>query len=118
MTPSVRAATLRSTALATSLALAIGLSGFAVDAWAKPKIPLPQPRPIVRNAAPASTVPTPANAAAANTAAVAPAPSPPAAPVLGPATRQHAALPSPRKQVTPAAVATTSSTSQSDKDVL
>ena len=40
---------------------------------------------------------------------------PVAAPVLAPATRQHAA---PRKPVTPAAVAATSSTSQADKDTL
>ena len=42
----------------------------------------------------------------------------PAAPALGPATRQHAAPPPPRRQVTPAAIATTSSTPQSDKDAL
>lgn len=40
---------------------------------------------------------------------------PVATPVLAPATRQHAA---PRKPVTPAAVAATSSTSQADKDTL
>ncbi len=48
----------------------------------------------------------------------APAPAsakPVATPVLAPATRQHAA---PRKPVTPAAVAATSSTSQADKDTL
>ena len=38
--------------------------------------------------------------------------------VLAPATRQHAALPPPRKPVTPAAVAATSSTSQADNDAL
>jgi soluble lytic murein transglycosylase len=42
----------------------------------------------------------------------------PAAPALGPATRQHAAPPPPRRQVTPAAVATTASTPQSDKNAL
>ena len=42
----------------------------------------------------------------------------PAAPALAPATRQHAALPPARKHVTPAAVAATSSTPQSDKDAL
>ena len=128
MIPSARAAALRSTALATSLALAIGLSAFPVEAWAKPKVPLPKPRPISRNVVPKTTAHTPtthtpANTApAANTAAVAPAPTPaaptPAPPVLAPATRQHAALPSPRKHVAPAAVAATSSTSQADKDVL
>ena len=45
----------------------------------------------------------------------APAAKPIAAPVLAPATRQHAA---PRKPVTPAAVAATSSTPQADKDTL
>ena len=52
MTPSARAAALRSTALATSLALAVGLSALAADAWAKPKVPLPKPRPIARNVVP------------------------------------------------------------------
>ena len=62
MTPSARAAALRSTALATSLALAVGLSALSVEAWAKPKVPLPKPRPIARNAVPKQT-------AATNTAA-------------------------------------------------
>ena len=47
MTPSARAAALRSTALATSLALAVGLSALVPQAWAK--VPLPKPRPIARN---------------------------------------------------------------------
>ena len=38
--------------------------------------------------------------------------------MLAPATRQHAALPPPRKHVAPAAVAATSTTSQADKDAL
>jgi soluble lytic murein transglycosylase len=100
VTRSARAAALRSTALA----LAVGLSAIAADAWAKPKVPLPKPRPIARNAVPRSS--PAANAAAA------------AAP-LAPATRQHAALPSPaRKRVAPAAVAATASTSQADTDAL
>ena len=124
MIPSARATSLRSTALATSLALAIGLSALPVEAWAKPKVPLPKPRPIARSVVPKTTANTVANTTAnppANTsapvatAAAAPAPAPP---VLAPATRQHAALPSPRKQVAPAAVAATSTTSQADKDVL
>jgi soluble lytic murein transglycosylase len=109
--PSARAAALRSTALATRLALAIGLSALPIEAWAKPKVPLPKPRPISRNVVPKST---------ANTATTAPAPAAraaPAAPVLAPATRQHA-LPSSRKHAAPAAVAATSSTSQADKDAL
>ena len=120
MIPSARAAALRSTALATSLALAVGLAAFPLDAWAKPKVPLPKPRPIARNAVPKPSAQTSAPAAhspavAAPAAPAAPAPAPP---VLAPATRQHAALPSPRKQVAPAAVAATSSTSQADKDAL
>ena len=119
MIPSARAAALRSTALATSLALAVGLAAFPLDAWAKPKVPLPKPRPIARNVAPKSAARTSAapaaHAAAAPAAPAAPAPAPP---VLAPATRQHAALPPPRKHVAPAAVAATSSTSQADKDAL
>ncbi len=109
MTRSARAAALRSTALATSLALAVGWSAFAVEAAAKPRVPLPKPRPIARN-----VVPT---AAAKNTAPVATAT--PAAPALAPAPRQPAALPPPaRKPSVPAAVAATSSTSQADTEAL
>ncbi|MGY8633738.1 transglycosylase SLT domain-containing protein [Bradyrhizobium sp. 14AA] len=58
----------------------------------------------------------PAPAVTATVRPTAPAPAKPAAaPVLAPATRQHAA---PRKPVTPAAVAATSSTPQADKDTL
>ena len=119
MTPSSRAAALRSTALATSLALAVGLSVLAADAWAKPKVPLPKPRPIARSVVPKT--PPEAKDAARNTApAATPAPNPKAAPaVIAPATRQHAALPPPRKPPPPrAAVAATSSTSQADTDAL
>jgi soluble lytic murein transglycosylase len=118
--PSARAAALRSTALATSLALVVGLSVLSVEAWAKSKVPLPKPRPISRNLV---SKPAAQAARATHTAAVV-APAAPAAaptspaPVLAPATRQHAALPPPRKQVAPAAVAATSSTSQADKDAL
>jgi peptidoglycan lytic transglycosylase len=115
--PSARATTLRSTALATSLALAVGLA-FPLVAWATPKVPLPKPRPITRNAVPKPATQTGASAAAHRPTAAAPAAPAPAPPVLAPATRQHAALPPPRKQVTPAAVAATSSTSQADKDAL
>jgi soluble lytic murein transglycosylase len=110
------------------LALAIGLSAFTVEALAKPKVPLPKPRPIARNVVP-KTTPAAAtavkNTAAAAAAPVALTPAPgsaaPAspAPALAPATRQHAALPAPaRKPLAPAAMAATSSTSQADKDVL
>jgi soluble lytic murein transglycosylase len=116
VTRSTRAAALRSTALATSLALAVGLSTWAADAWAKPKVPLPKPRPIARNVIPNTSAKNAAPAAtAARTRAAAPA-----APAIEPATRQHAAVrpPPARKPVTPAAVAATSSTSQADTDTL
>ena len=120
MTPSARATVLRSTALATSLVLAIGLSAMSADAWAKPKVPLPKPRPIARNVVP-KTTPVAAARNSAPAEAVVPAVTAPATPAtasLAPATRQHAALPTARKPVAPAAVATTSSTPQSDKDAL
>jgi soluble lytic murein transglycosylase len=116
VTPFARAATLRSTSLATSLILVVGLSAFAADARAGPKVPLPRPRPIARNVVPKTTraAATPAPVTAAKTTAPAAGP----VPVLAPATRQHAALPPPRKPVTPAAVAATSSTSKADTDAL
>ncbi|MGY3609529.1 MULTISPECIES: lytic transglycosylase domain-containing protein [unclassified Bradyrhizobium] len=121
MTPSPRAAALRSTALATSLVLAFALSAMA-EAAAGPNVPLPKPRPIARSVVPKTTPATtaPATAAAKNTAppkatsSNTPAPPPPH---LAPATRQHAA-PARIKPTVPAAVAATSSTSQSDKDAL
>lgn len=122
MTPSPRAAALRSTALATSLALAFALAAMA-EAAAGPNVPLPKPRPIARGVVPKTTPATtaPATAAAKNTATVPRATSPnaPAPPPahLAPATRQHAA-PVRIKPTVPAAVAATSSTSQSDKDAL
>jgi soluble lytic murein transglycosylase len=120
----VRAAALRSTALATSLTLAVGLSALAVDAWAaKPKVPLPKPRPIARNVVPrtAATKPTATatTAIAAPVAVAAPAatPAPAVAPV--PTARQRATPAPPlRKQLAPAAVAATSSTSKADTDAL
>jgi soluble lytic murein transglycosylase len=121
VTPSSRAAALRSTALATCLALAVGLSALPADAWAAPKkVPLPKPRPIARNVAPKTSAKNTAPAAktaAKNTAPV--ASRTPAAAALAPATRQHAALPPPRKPPPPpAAVAATSSTSQADTEAL
>ena len=119
MRSSDRAAALRTTALATTLALAVGLYAVAASA----KVPLPKPRPIARNVVPKSNLEiTPATSTAARNSAPAETvqPAPPArAPALTPATRQHAALPPPaRKSTVPAAVAATSSTSQSDKDAL
>src|SRR3984957_5145314 len=110
--------------MTTTLALAVGLAVWATDASAKPKIPLPKPRPIARNVVPKTT--PAAKTAAKNSsslpaAAALPATSaPPAAAAILPATRQHAALPPPtaRKPPTPAAVAATSWTSQADTDAL
>jgi soluble lytic murein transglycosylase len=147
VTPFASAPTLRRTALGTSalvtLALAVGLSGLAADAWAKPKVPMPKPRPIARNVVPKMPAAKPAGMTSAPTTSVpktsvpktaaknaAPAPNlaaknttataAPAAPAIAPATRQHAALPPApaRKPVAPAAVAATASTSQSDTEAL
>ncbi|HEY0850102.1 MAG TPA: lytic transglycosylase domain-containing protein, partial [Bradyrhizobium sp.] len=121
MTPTVRAAALRSTALATCLALAVA---FSIPAAAAPKIPLPKPRPIARNAAPATTAaiapaaPKQSDKNTQKTAAAGPlqiAHAPATAP-LGPSSRPPAMTA--RKPVTPAAVAATSATSQADKDAL
>jgi soluble lytic murein transglycosylase len=114
-------AALRSTALATSLVLAVGLSAGA-QTPTKPKVPLPKPRPIARNIVP-KTAPnaTAKTRQATNTAATSTAlPLAAPAPALAPATRQHAALPPPpaRKHVAPAAMAATSSTPQADVDAL
>ena len=140
MTQSARAAALRSTALAASLALAVGLSAWAAAAAAKPTVPLPKPRPIARNLAPrnldrnldknldrnsaknldknlAKSLPAP-RSTGRNTAP--PVKSSLAAPVIEPATRQHAALPPPpaRKPLAPAAMAATASTPQADVEAL
>lgn len=184
-----RAGRMRSTALATSLALVVGFAAITADAWAGDEVPAAKPaasdaaskttnakttaakKPAVKDAA-KTTAPkttaaksgasksgdakaTPAKPAtskssdaksgatkgsaskgsstktdAAKTAAAKPttpvatgslpkkpAPVSAVAPVLAPAARQHAA-PVVRKPVIPAAVAATSSTSQSDKDAL
>jgi soluble lytic murein transglycosylase len=78
-----------------------------------------KPKPAATASAPKARPAANAPATPAVTATVRPsAPAsakPVATPMLAPATRQHAA---PRKPVTPAAVAATSSTSQADKDTL
>ena len=106
--------------LATGLALAVGLSALTADASAKPKVPMPKPRPIARNVVPKSVSATPSKILPKTLAKVAPGTAAaPGAPVIAPATRQHAALPPPaRKPTVPAAVAATSSTSQADTDAL
>ncbi|MGY4479618.1 soluble lytic murein transglycosylase [Bradyrhizobium sp. USDA 3364] len=199
MIRSARAGTLRSTALATSLALVVGLAAITADAWAAEDVPAAKPaaqdtsskpaasktatpksntpkstapkaaasrstatkpsaaktdaaKPTASKsssaktdgakAAPAKTAPakteghkaaapkttesktttstTSKHASPAATGGLPtnkPAPARAAAPALVPATRQHAA-PVVRKPVVPAAVAATSSTSQSDKEAL
>ncbi|MGQ0686619.1 transglycosylase SLT domain-containing protein [Bradyrhizobium sp.] len=118
MTRTVRAAALRSTALATCLALVVA---FSVPAEAAPKIPLPKPRPIARNVVPATTAtvapakPADKNSKIASAAPVQLAHAPATAP-LGPPPRPPSVAA--RKPVTPAAVAATSSTSQADKQAL
>jgi soluble lytic murein transglycosylase len=106
-----RTAKMRSTALGSSLVLAVALSA-AGAAWAATHVPLPKPRPIARAAAPKSA---PAANAAVKISAPLPLTASAPAPALAPATRQHATRARP---VVPAAVAATSSTSQSDKDAL
>jgi soluble lytic murein transglycosylase len=128
VTPFVPPPTLRRTALGTSalvtLALVVGLTGLAADAWAKPKVPTPKPRPIARNVVPktlgatASAPASPVPKTAAKNTAPNPATAAPAAPAMVPATRQHAALPPARKPVAPAAIAATASTSQADTEAL
>jgi soluble lytic murein transglycosylase len=110
VTPFAKLSALRRTGLIAGLALAVGWSAFAADAWAKAKVPLPKPRPIARSVVPKTTVASkPASPDAAT-----------AAPAIQPATRQHAALPPPsaRKPPPPAAMAATSSTPQADTDAL
>ncbi len=111
MTPTVRAAALRSIALATSLWLVMGLPALAAEN--KPRVPLPKPRPIARNAL--ARIPSAAHAAEKDAAAASAKAS---APVL--AARRLASLPPPpaRKPAPPAAVAATSSTSQADTAAL
>jgi soluble lytic murein transglycosylase len=129
VTPSPLATALRSTtrfalsaALAGALTVSVVMTAFAANELIAQKVPLPKPRPIARNVAP-KTIPA---AAPATRTAAAPATAPKitasiasAVPMV-PAPRLRAGLPAspPRKPVTPAAVAATSSTSQSDKDAL
>ena len=143
MIRSTRAASLRSTAIVTTLAIALLSLAWETEASEKSRIPLPKPRPIARNVVPKNTAKSAdkngaktadkkaeksaernsakavARAAAVTNTAVSVAPAAPAA-ALAPATRHHAALPSSatHKSATPAAVAATSSTSQADKDAL
>ncbi len=108
-----RASALRSSALAT---IAVGLSLLGADAWAA-TVPLPKPRPIARKvlAKPKPESASPTSGAKNTVRNIAPAATP--APVIVPATRQHAATPA-HKPVTPAAVAATVSTSPADVSAL
>ena len=111
-----------SAALAGALTTSVCLTAFAANELVAPKVPLPKPRPIARNlaskAAPATMQGT-ASAAAASSAPKVTA-SIQASTQVAPPPRLRASLPAapPRKPVTAAAVAATSSTSQSDKDTL
>jgi peptidoglycan lytic transglycosylase len=125
VTRSPRAAALRSTAIATTLALLVGSQAWAIEHPAKPKVPLPKARPIARNVVPKTTDKTKEadktkdkSAAKTATTNLSTPPLPSAA--IAPATRQHAALPpaAARKPPTPAAMASTSSTSSDDKAAL
>jgi soluble lytic murein transglycosylase len=141
-----RATALRSTAmattLATTLALVIGTQAIAKETEtkkeaatkketttkqaAKHKVPMPKARPIARNVVPKTEkAEKTADKASSRTSpksttSIAPPASPMPNAAMAPATRQHAALPpvSARKSSVPAAVATTSSTSASDKEAL
>jgi soluble lytic murein transglycosylase len=112
LTSTARRTALQRTALGSGLALAVGVSVLAVEAWAATKVPLPKARPIARSAAQAPTaVATPAKPLAPDAA------SP--APVIQPATRQHAAIPpAAKKPIARAAVAATTSTPQADAETL
>jgi len=124
VTPIVRAKALRSSAILTVLTLALGSQALAATSSAKHqpadappakhhKVPLPKPRPIVRNAVP-HTIPLSAATAPAREAASLSLP-----PVAVPAPRLRVVAPTPaRKPIVPAAVAATSSTSKADLDQL
>jgi soluble lytic murein transglycosylase len=91
--------------------LSVSVAALSVDAWAAAKVPLPKPRPIARNAVPKMTAaPAPAKPLTPDQA------SP--APTIQPATRQHAAVTPPKRQIAPAAMAATSSTPQADAEAV
>ena len=116
MTSFARATALRSTALALSLTLVVGVPASATESPAKSKVPLPKARPVARNVMPKTTPPAAANAAARATTPI--ALTPPAGSPTPPA-RARVTSPTPaRKPVTPAAVAATASTSRADMDAL
>jgi soluble lytic murein transglycosylase len=103
--------------MAASLTLALGVAAWAENAPAKKKIPLPKARPIARNVVPKTAAPAP-QAGATSTAARETAPATPQAPLAAPAPLPARARATPRKPLTPAAVAATSTTSQADMNAL
>src|SRR5436305_4428344 len=113
MHPFARAKAFRCTAAAASMALAVGFSPVAAAALVNPvhpKVPLPKPRPISRSIVPKTTAAAnPGQPISLDAAAV--------APVIQPATRQHATLP-PARKTPPPAIAATASTSQADTDAV
>jgi len=121
-TPSSRPATALAALLRAStatLALGIGLNGFACAAQAAPhKIPVPKPRPIARSVVPKTTPqtaaqPRPAVAAPKQATAVS------ASPAIEPATRQHAvARPVRKPPPLPAAMSAASATPKPDADAV
>jgi len=116
VTSFARATALRTTALALSLTLVIGVPASAKESPAKSKVPLPKARPVARNMMPKTTPPAAATAAARATTPI--ALTPPAGSPTPPA-RARVTSPMPaRKPVTPAAVAATASTSRADMDAL
>ncbi|WP_407174885.1 transglycosylase SLT domain-containing protein [Bradyrhizobium sp. STM 3562] len=135
MIPSPLAAVLRSTGLlalssvlAIGLTISVGLTAYAANELIGPKVPLPKPRPIARNAASTARNAVPkAIPVSAHASASVPATAPKVtasissqAPLATPPTRQRAAMPAlaPRKPIVPAAIAATASTSQGDRDAL
>ena len=112
MTPVFRRARFRRTASTVAL-LAVAASTLSIEAFAK--VPTPKPRPIARSVVPQTTASVPANGPGPKR--LTPPISTPAQSAMQPATRQHSA-PAARRTVVPAAVASTGSTSQGDKDAL
>ena len=140
MTQFARFGLMRSTTLiaglAAGLTLAVQISALAApapdgaakktseepkktsEAAPKKKVPVPRPRPVARSVVPKTTAPAATTAKESIREGVRETnalPPPPAAPALPP--RQRITAPA-RKPVTPAAVATTSSTSKEDRDAL
>ncbi|MGE5158805.1 MAG: transglycosylase SLT domain-containing protein [Gemmatimonas sp.] len=109
-----------SSVLAVALTISVGLTAYAANELIGHKVPLPRPRPVVRHVAPkaipvsvrtSAPMPVETKVTASISAPISIAP---------PAVRMHQAAPAlpARKPVVRAAVAATSSTSQSDREAL